>query len=486
MLETDNEKTQSFQQRIIRSFLWMGGGQILGQAATWLATLVVIRLLTPMDYGLMTMAMIFLGFLFVIADLGIGAAAIQSKELDQEELRTMTAAVLLTSGLGFLLTHLAAPWLAAFFQEPRVTPIVRILSLNFPLMAIYHLPQARLVRGLEFDIKARVDLMVALASAGTSLTMALMGAGVWALVGGVLAQNAARALFFQLARPTPLIPDFRRFFTNPLVQFGVIVTLDRILYFMYSYADVTIGGRVLGKEIIGLYTVAVTVTSIPVQKVMPIVNQITFAAFSRIQTEGERVRRNVLRAVQLAGLLGFPTFLGMAVVAPEFVPLLLGAQWEEAILPLQLLCLVVPLKMFSTLLPPALFGIGRPAVNLVNVLIIFLVMTLALLIGVGFGLLGLCLAWVIGFPIAFAITTTRALHALQLGWREFLGQLATPALASIAMAAAVGAIRLALAHLLPPLPRLLTLVAAGMAIYTALIFLTARGTVTELQRILQR
>lgn len=486
MLETARERPQSFQQRVIRSFLWMGGGQVLGQAATWLATLVVIRLLTPMDYGLMAMAMIFLGFLFVIADLGIGAAAVQTNELAEEELRTMTAAILLTSGTGFVLTQLAAPWLADFFHEPRVTPIVRVLSLNFPLMAIYHLPQARLVRELEFDIKARVDVLVALCSAGTSLTMALLGTGVWALVGGVLAQNAARALFFQIARPTPLIPDFRRFFTNPLVQFGVVVTLDRILYFMYSYADVTIGGRVLGKEIIGLYTVAVTVTSIPVQKVMPIVNQITFAAFSRIQTEGERVRRNVLRAVQFAGLLGFPTFFGMAAVAPDFVPLLLGAQWMEAIVPLQLLCLVVPLKMFSTLIPPALFGIGRPAVNLVNVLIVFLVMTAALLIGVNYGLLGLCLAWVIGFPIAFGITTTRALHALQLGWRSFIGQIAIPVLASLAMAVTVGALRHMLVDLLPTVPRLITLIATGVLVYAALILLTARSAVTELQKVLQR
>jgi len=486
MLETERERPLSFQQRVVRSFLWMGGGQVLGQAVTWLSTLVVIRLLTPMDYGLMTMAMIFLGFLFVIADLGIGAAAIQTRELAEEELPTMAAAILLTCGAGFFLTQLAAPWLAVFFREPRVTPIVRVLALNFPLMAIYHLPQARLVRELEFDVKARVDLLVAFASAGTSLVMALAGAGVWALVGGVLAQNAARALFFQLARPTSLAPDFRRFFTNPLVQFGVVITLDRILYFMYSYADVTIGGRVLGKELIGLYTVAVTVTSIPVQKVMPIVNQISFAAFSRIQTEGDRVRRNVLRAVQFAGLLGFPAFLGMAAVAPEFVPLLLGAQWGEAVLPLQLLCLVVPLKMFSTLLPPALFGIGRPVVNLVNVLIDFLVMTGALLIGVNYGLLGLCLAWVIGFPIAFGITTTRTLRTLQLRWREFFGQIATPALASITMAVSVGALRLVLVDLLPTVPRLVALIATGVAVYAGLILLTARSAVTELQKVLQR
>lgn len=485
MLETESVEPLNFQQRIIRSFLWMGGGQILGQIATWLATLVVIRLLTPVDYGLMTMAMIFLGFLFVIADLGIGAAAVQTKELEVEELRTMTAAVLLTSSAGFLLSNLAAPWLAVFFNEPRVTPIVRVLSLNFPLMAIYHLPQARLIRGLEFDVKARIDLLVALASAATSLALALAGAGVWALVGGVLAQNGARALFFQIARPTPLIPDFRSFFTNPLVQFGVIVTLDRILYFMYSYADVTIGGRVLGKELIGLYTVAVTITSIPVQKVMPIVNQISFAAFSRIQTEGERVRRNVLRAVHLAGLLGFPVFLGMAAVAPDFVPLLLGAQWVETVLPLQLLCLVVPLKMFSTLIPPALLGIGRPTVNLVNVLIVFLIMTLAFLLGVQSGLLGLCLAWVIGFPIAFAITTTRALHALGLGWREFLGRIATPLLASIAMAATVIMTRAALIDLVPALPRLLALIATGVVVYSAVILLTGRAAVLELRQILQ-
>lgn len=486
MSKSDSAQMLTFQQRIIRSFAWLGGAQAIGQAATWLSTLFVIRLLTPEDYGLMAMAMLFLGFLFLVADLGVGAAAIQSRELDQSQIRTMSGVIILTSGLGFLLTFLSAPLLALFYQEPRVSGVVRALSVNFVLMAFYLLPQARLARDLDFASKSKVDLVTMIASAATTLGMAFLGFGIWALVGGMIVQNASRALLFQVVRPTSLIPDFRNLLRNPLVQFGVVMSLDRVLFFMYSSADIAIGGRILGPELIGLYTVAATLSALPMDKVVPIVNQISFAAFSRIQDEGERVRRNVLRSVRLAGLLGFPAFLGLAAVAPDFVPLVLGAKWQEAILPLQLLCLVVPIKLLRSLLPPALFGIGRPGVNLANVAISSVIMVPAILIGVNFGVLGLCLAWVFAYPLAFVITTARALRAIGIPNRDFLAAIATPVLGSLTMLLSVVGLRMLIGDQLPMTASLGVQIALGALVYAGVVLLHARDTIHDVRSLVQR
>src|SRR5438309_7578843 len=113
--------------------------------------------------------------------------------------------------------------------------------------------------------------------------------------------------------------------------------IDRLMCFLYAQFAVVLGGRVLGKEALGLYAVALSLATIPMEKVLPVITQVSFAAFSRIQSDPERVRRNILRAVQLVALVCFPAFLGMAAIAAELIPVVLGARWMQLIVPFQLL-----------------------------------------------------------------------------------------------------------------------------------------------------
>jgi O-antigen/teichoic acid export membrane protein len=472
--------TTSYSQQVVRSFLWQGGAQAAGQAVSWIVTIVVIRLLSPADYGLMAMANVFLGFFLLFADLGFGAAAVQARTVEREQLRRMLGIVLVTNVGGCLLAFGAAPFVAAFFGEPRLSVVVRVLSVNFLLLAIYLLPQSQLLREMDFRTKARIDVVALIAAAAASLTLAFAGFGVWALVAGSLVTHSVKAVAYNVARPVAVVPAFSWQAITGLARFGALITVDRLLFFVYGQADIAIGGRVLGKEAIGLYAVALSLAAIPMEKVLPVITQVSFAAFARIQSDPDRVRRNLMRAVQLISLFTFPAFLGMAAVAGDLVPVVLGPKWIDLIVPFQLLCLVLPLKALAAAFPPALFGVGRPGVNVVNMAVALVVITAAILVGVQYGVIGMCLAWLIAYPVVFAVISWRSLRALDTRYSEFLERCAFPVMASLTMAAGVIALREALMPLGVSVARLAVLVAAGAMIYGGLVFLFQRVAVREL------
>jgi O-antigen/teichoic acid export membrane protein len=269
-----------------------------------------------------------------------------------------------------------------------------------------------------------------------------------------------------------------------LLHVGVLVTADRVLQFLLVNADIAVTGRMLGPERLGIYSIAVSVSTLPLEKVLPPTVQVSFAALSRMQAEPERLRRNVLRGVRLVSLLLCPAFLGLAAVAPDMVPLLLGAKWQAAVVPIQLLCLVLPLRAIAGLFQPALFAIGRPGLNAANTAATLVIMTAAFLIGVRHGVTGVAIAWVAAYPIAFAIVSTSATRALSLTVGQLLKAAAPPTLASTLMALGVVGLRSLLAGQLAPAVGLAVLILAGAAAYAAILWILDRDAVTELWRTL--
>jgi teichuronic acid exporter len=474
----------TYSQQVVRSFAWQGSAQAIGQILSWASTIVVIRLLAPGDFGLLAMANVFIGFFFLFADLGLGSAVVQAREIDESQLRRLLGVIVVTHLAAAGVTFGGAPWIAAFYAEPRLTPVLRVLAANFLLVSTYTVAQSRLLRDMAFREKAKVDVLAMTLGAATAVGSAAAGLGVWALVVSLLAMHSFKAVAYNLLRPTPLWPSFSLREIAGMTQFGALVTIDRMLFLLYGQIDVIIGGRVLGKDVLGLYTVALSLAAIPMEKVLPVINQVSFSAYSRIQAEPDRVRRNLLRAVQLVSLGCFPAFLGMAAVAPDFVPVVLGDRWVEMVLPFQLICLILPLKALAALFSPALFGIGRPGVHVVNMAFALAVITLGVMIGVRHGLIGLTMAWVVGYPVIFVFVSVRSLRALMTPYAAFLKQCFFPAAASAAMAAVVIGLQSITSDVAAPI-RLGLLIAVGAVSYTAIAWIVRGAAIRELMHLLR-
>ena len=455
-------------RKVVASLLWQGSASLVGQVISWLVTLIVIRILSPGDYGLIAMAGLCISFLMLIGDLGVGAVVVQAPTLKRPQLEALFGVALLAYLLGAIVAFASAPVAAAFFAEPRLISIVRALSLSFVFAGLYAVPQALVLRTLEFDRKAKIDVLTTLVSSIVALTLALGGWGAWSLVGAALAIHVFRAAAFQIVRPCLFLPFPSFAVLRGMVHFGGLVTVDRILWFGYTNLDIAIAGRVLGGALVGVYSVALSLASIPLDKVMSIVTPVAFSAFSRTQDDRESLRRGMLQALESVSLLAFPTFLGMATVAPEALAVFVGPKWAGTIIPFQILCLALPFRALGALFVPALYGTGRPRVAVENNAITLGGVAIALIVGVQWGVVGLCVGWLVGYVPVFCVTTYRALATLEMPVGRAVAAMGVPLAATLAMGVGVVGARILVAEALPPAAALASLSLLGAGIYGAL------------------
>jgi O-antigen/teichoic acid export membrane protein len=457
---------RSFKSKVINGFLWMGTGSFVGQALSWISTIIIIRLLLPSDYGLMAMASTFVALLATIGELGIGASIIQAEKITEREVRLIYGVVIGTSICGLILCYFSAPWIAAFYKEARLIPILRLMGFAFLLIALYAIPQSMILREIDFRTKTQVDIASQVGGAVLSLLLALGGFGVWSLVIGFMGGHVVKAVGYNIVRRGWLKPLFGYREVKKFIDYGVMVTGDRLLYSLYVQMDKIIVGRFLGNAVLGLFAVASNLSSIPAEKALPIVTQVMFTSYSRIQNDMDRIRRNILRTTRAIAYSGFPLFFGMAALAPEGIPLVLGPKWASAVVPFQLFCLIMPLKALGPVLPPAIFAMGKPKVNMLNMFINLVVMSVAFLIGVNFGIHGVCLAWAIAFPFVFIVNCVRCLNVLEMPLLEYLTELRFPLIASLLMVAFITALRVVL-NMLSPFYSLAILTVLGVLFYFA-------------------
>jgi len=473
----------SFGARVIAALGWTAGGRLVAQVVAWGVTIVVMRILDPTDYGLLAMATVLTGFAGLFASLGLGGAVVHAREIDTATLRGVFGMVIAMNCGLFVVVYFTAPAVAIFFGEDRLTAIIRVIAIQFLVGVIGVIPDSMLARELEFKRRALLELSASIVGAATTLALALAGWGVWSLVYGSLVGATWSAVGLNFIRPFFHLPilAFRRL--RELFAFGGYVIMSRMLLYTYLQADMVIGGRFLGKEQVGYYSVGMHLASLPVQRISAILNEVAFPAFARIQDERERVARYLLQSIRLLSLLSFPVFWGIAAVAPEFVRVLLGDKWEPAILPLQLLALLMPIRMIGQLMPPTLQGIGQAKLVARNQLQACVVMVIAFLVGVRYGIIGLSLAWLVAFPLVFLVNLRTWLPVLGMPANQLLGAMARPAVAAAGMFGAVAAARLvdvpAGAHALT------FLVLVGVASYVALSFAINREGVRDLTSLVQ-
>jgi teichuronic acid exporter len=340
-------------------------------------------------------------------------------------------------------------------------------------------PESLAYREMKFKWLAMLDLSAALLTSGTTLTLATLGYGVWSLVLGNLAGNTWRTLL--LVRRSPIRPSIGAASIGHHIRFGGFVTGSRALWQFVSQCDILIAGRFLTQEAVGLYSVSVQLATLPMQKTMNILNQVTFLTVARLQDELPRLRSRLLHASRLLGLVMVPLMWGMSAVAPEFITVVLGSRWAGAVFALQIVTLVVPIRMLSAVFSTAVTGIGRADLDFRNTLTMSFVLPAAFLAGVKWGVDGLAFSWFIATPIIFALNFPRTARALGIKARDLIAALYVPLIAGTGMYFAVAGVRRALDGL-SAIDRLVALIITGAITYLSTSLILDRNVSSEVKQ----
>jgi O-antigen/teichoic acid export membrane protein len=464
---------------------WTGGMKWSTQILSWLSTLVVARLLTPTDYGLVGMAAVYLGLVQLVNELGLGMAIVRRRNLDESQLARLGGLSLLLGAVFFSVSVAVAGPLAAFFGQPAVRWIVIVMSTRFVTSGVQVLPRALLTRDLEFRKLAWIDGAEAVTLTAATLLLALLGLRYWALVlgavvSGLLATGITLAWrAHRLAWPS----DFQSIAGE--VTFGWQVVVSRVAWYAYSNADFVVVGRVLGSVAMGAYTFGWNIASIPVDRMSSLLNRVTYAVFAAVQDDKPALQRYLLHLSEGLALITFPAAIGLALVTDEFVVGVLGPGWRPAIAPLRLLAIAAPIRSITLLFTQVLLATGQAKRNVQFTLIAACTMPVLFYFGSRWGTAGVALVWVVGYPAIVAPLYVRAAFRTTAMSRSAYVRALWPAVSATAvMAGAVVAAKLAVSGRWNVYGRFAVEVLVGAGVYAAAVLWMHGGRVRAFRRLL--
>lgn len=478
------QQENTLRQKVISGLTWSVGLKFLGQSLTWLITIFIMRRLSPQDYGLMGMAGIAITYLAAVNELGLAAFLIQNRTLDVKMISQIFGLLLVVNVGLFVSCFLLAPIISSFFSEPRLVGLIRLLAVQFILAAFVVIPQSLIDREMLFRQKSTVDLVSAIFSSLTTLTLVLNGFGVWSLVWGSLTLRLFRTVGLNLIKPYLHLPRFSFKKMRQCISFGGYVAVARMLWLLYINSDILIVGKLLGKQLLGYYNVALTLASLPMEKISGALNQVAFPAFASIQNDIQQATKNFLKAVRIMSLLAFPVLWGISSVAPQLMELLIGKRWAAAILPLRILGIIIPVRMISTLMGPTLLGLGRPDIAVHNVITAALLLPLGFLVGCQWGIAGVSISWVTVFPIVFLINLKRLTGVLRIGPLNVISSMFRPLVGATLMYIVVVAMGVVISQFDPSF-RLVLSITCGAVTYIGSIFILDRRACYEVLSLLR-
>ncbi|ELR96306.1 lipopolysaccharide biosynthesis protein [Gloeocapsa sp. PCC 73106] len=335
----DPPKTKNLTSRSLDAVLWLISGTGLKILIQLVQTIILARLLTPKDFGLMGAALIVVRFVEQYP-IGIAPALIQLPDLESRHLRTgFTLSVIFGLLIGALL-WLLAPLFANFVANEQTVPILRFIALTFPVRSLGTVAEALMERELKFRWLSSIQVFSHVIGYGlVGITLALLNFGVWSLVLAYTIQMLLRSLLPLLLQPYPKLLQLEPKTTRELVNLSGGFTLSNLIEYFALQGDYIIVSRGLGLEALGLYTKAYHLMNLPAATMGQALNRVLFATLAKVQADKERLIRAYRRNIVVVALTILPLSLVMSILAPEIILVLLGPQWTEVIIPFQILAL---------------------------------------------------------------------------------------------------------------------------------------------------
>ncbi|HET7422326.1 MAG TPA: lipopolysaccharide biosynthesis protein [Gemmatimonadales bacterium] len=399
---------------------------------------VLARLIAPVEFGQVGLATAYVGFWALFAAFGIGSSVVQQSELDDRMLRSAFTLSILLGLLASALVFLTAPLAAQLLGSVSLTNFIRALSATFLLSSPGIVAEALLQREFEWQRLTRLNVLSNLAQSMSSVALAFLGLGAWALVGSSLLFNVLRTALLLQAHPFP-----KRFLVSgtelgELTRFGRSFTAARLLNYGAQQGDNVVVGRVLGLEPLGFYSRAFKLMMQPVTNFGLVITRVLFSIMARLQQQAERLRTAYLIGLAVISLVSAPLTALMVVLGPEIIQVLLGPRWTAAILPFRILSLGLVLRL-PNLMTYTIDGFSGSIAKrgLREGLFAAGVITGALA-GVPFGLPGVATGVLLGVVVNYVAGASISLQITGCTLREFL-RAQTPGLILGVMTASVAA-----------------------------------------------
>ena len=474
------------RQRTINGVGWSALSLVGRQGLTFAIGIILARLLSPREFGLLAMITILTSFASIFAELGFSAALVQKQDVQPAHLSSV---FWLNLGMGLLLTLVfigSAPLIAGFYHEPILVPLTMLVSLNFLISSFNIVQNTLMTKSMDFRTLSKVEIAAAGISGVVAVLMAYIGYGVWSLaMQSVVATFVTAVVLWFLSGWRPSF-TFSWSAIKDLLGFSGSLFGSKLLNYWVRNLDYLLIGRVLGTGPLGIYNRSYEIMLMPLNTVSRVLGRVMFPSFSIIQSDKNRVKRTYLQVIRAISLITFPMMLGLLVTAKPFVLTIFGPKWAGMIPILRIFCLVGMSQSIGTFNGNLYLSQGRADLQFKVGLVLHTIPLLGIVIGLHWGIIGVASGYAIGSLLIWYPGFYFAGGLVNLRHGEFFRNLSSVFGCAVFMAAIVWSVELLLPHEWPSWVVMTALASFGILIYFSLLYLFKVKTYQEVRALLSK
>ena len=471
------------KQKTVKGTVWSAVERFSVQGVQFIVMIVMARILTPEDYGLVGMLAIFLAVSQSLIDSGFSQALIRKMDRTETDNCTVFYFNIVVGLVLYLILYFLAPLVAKFYDAPSITSIMRVICISVIINSLVVVQRALYTVNIDFKTQAKASLSAAIVSGIIGITMAYKGFGVWSIVTQQLTNlgiNAGLLWLFSKWRPR-LLYSWKSF--RELFSFGSKLMLSGLLDTLYKNIYTLVIGKVFNASSLGHYTRAHQFADFPSSNLTGIMQRVTYPVLCNIQEDDERLKNVYRRFLKLSAFIIFPLMLGLSAVSEPFVEIFIGRQWSYCSSLLQILCFSMMWFPIHAINLNLLQVKGRSDLFLRLEIIKKTIGVTILCVTIPMGLTVMCFGQIVSSIIALTVNTYYTGKLIGVGFFKQMKDLLPTTLLSLVMFAIVFTV----VHLIDDIYlQLLCGIIVGIVIYISASILFRFKEIEELKSLITR
>lgn len=409
-----SHQSEALTKKVVKGGLWIFALRILNRVLGFLRIIVLARILSPNDFGLLGIAMLAISTIETFSQTGFQAALIQKKGNVEAYLDAAWTVSAIRGLVLFMVLLLTAPLIAEFFNSPQALPVIKVIAISTLLSGFQNIGILFFHKELEFNKLFVYEFSSTLVDLSVSISLAFLLRDVWALVWGGVAANSFRLFLSYIIHPYKPRLNVDKEKIKEMFGFGKWVFGSSIVIFLATQGDDIFVGKMIGVTALGLYQMAYQISNLTTTEIALLISRVTFPAYSKLQNDLPRLREAYLKVLQVSAFIAVPLTGGIFILAPEFTRIFLGNKWMGMVPAMQVLSFAGLARAVISTTSPVFMAIKRPDIaTKCQALRLALLVALLYPFTIKWGLLGASIAVLISISIsvfafcAIVINTTR-------------------------------------------------------------------------------
>ena len=393
----------NLRRKTVNGFFWSALEMVFSQGQGILYGIVLARLLSPNEFGLLGMVTIFIAIAQVFVDSGLSQALIRKQNCTELDYNTIFWVNIIIGILAFVVIWILAPFIADFYAKPELINLTRVLALAIIISSLTLNQQTIITKNLDFKTLTKSSVVGTFVAGVSSILLALYGFGVWSLVWRVIINQVVRSLI--LWYYNRWLPNFT--YSRAILKEHFLFGSNLLLISMVSAVYKSFYNMIIGKNYpvstLGYYTNAEQYSNMPATSITAITNKVSYPVLSEMQNDNVRLKKSIKKLIETVMYLSFIILFGLAAVAHPLFSIMLGSKWAPSIIYFQILCFAYAITPLHIINHNIMKIKGRSDLFLRTEIIKYALFTPLLVLGAIYGIKVLLVGIVIFYWISFII-----------------------------------------------------------------------------------